>query len=270
MKSKTLRNRTRRRRRNVKKTKTKTKRGGVFRGALRSNMGTTLYHEILPLFTKFNNHIILQNPTPKQKALVREGERYFKTFVDIPADDPLKASITDLMNEWSSTEKNADKTLVLYNKILQTLKDADKKRKHASTPRSRVHDTFSSNTTSLTSPLVLQGTSYTPNASSSSSSSSSPFAHTPQSLTNPHFNTPAKRPGNYMGDSTSPPKLNLDEKTPQSTIPDDLLYFEGTTLFPNDENTTPVTSPVKSTPPRLPSKSRGPLSPSKPPRFELG
>jgi hypothetical protein len=179
MKSKTLRKGTRRRRlrRNVKKTKTK--RGGMLRGALRSKMGTTLYNQVLPLFTAYKVHIG-QNPTPEQNALVREGERYFKTFVDIPADDPLKASITELMKEWSSTEKNADKTLGFYNKILQTLKDADKKRKHASTPRSRVHDTFSSNPNSLTSPLVLQGTSY---AARASSSSSSPFAQTPQSLT---------------------------------------------------------------------------------------
>ena len=270
MKSKTLRKGTRRRRlrRNVKKTKTK--RGGMLRGALRSKMGTTLYNQVLPLFTAYKVHIG-QNPTPEQNALVREGERYFKTFVDIPADDPLKASITELMKEWSSTEKNADKTLGFYNKILQTLKDADKKRKHASTPRSRVHDTFSSNPNSLTSPLVLQGTSYAARASSSSSSSSSsPFAQTPQSLTTPHFNTPAKRPGNYIGDSTSPPKLNLDEKTPQSIDPNDEFYVQGTRLFPNDENSTPVTSPTKfASPPRLESKSRGPLSPSKP-RFRLG
>ena len=265
MKSKTLRKGTRRRRlrRNVKKTKTK--RGGMLRGA-RSNLGTTIYNEFLPLFTKFNNHIIGQKLTPEQKAVVQNGNRYFETLVDIPADDPLKASITELMKEWSSTEKNAEKTLGFYNKILQTLKDAEKKRKQqlakdaASNRPSIVTGAFSSNPTSFTSPLVLQGTSYTPHASSSSS----PFAQTPQSLTNPHFNTPAKRTGNYIGDSTSPPKLNLDEKAPQSTTPDDEFYVQGTRLFPNDENATPVTSPAKfASPPRLPPKSRGPLSPSR-------
>lgn len=259
MKSKTLRKGTRRRRlrRNVKKTKTK--RGGMLRGA-RSNLGTTIYNEFLPLFTKFNNHIIGQKLTPEQKAVVQNGNRYFETFADIPADDPLKASITELMKEWSSTEKNAEKTLGFYNKILQTLKDAEKKRKQqlskdaASNRPSMVTGAFSSNPTSLTSPLVLQGTSYTPHASSSSSS---PFAYTPQSLTNPHFNTPAKRTGNYIGDSTSPPKLNLDEKAPQSTTPDDEFYVQGTRLFPNDENTTPLTSPAKfASPPRLPPKYR--------------
>ena len=271
MKSKTLRNRTRRRRRNVKKTKTK--RGGMLRGALRSKMGTTLYNQVLPLFTAYKVHIG-QNPTPEQNALVREGERYFKTFVDIPADDPLKASITELMKEWSSTEKNAEKTLGLYNKLLLTLKDAEKKRKQklaedaASNKPSIVTSAFSSNPNSLTSPLVLQGTSYTPHASSSSSSSS-PFAQTPKSLTKQHFNTPAKRTGNYIGDSTSPPKLNPNEKAPQSIDPKGLLYVQGISLFPNDENTTPLTSPAKFvSPPRLPPKYMVPLSPSR--RLALG
>lgn len=271
MKSKTLRKGTRRRRlrRNVKKTKTK--RGGMLRGA-RSNLGTTIYNEFLPLFTKFNNHIIGQKLTPEQKAVVQNGNRYFETLVDIPADDPLKASITELMKEWSSTEKNAEKTLGFYNKILQTLKDVEKKRKQqlskdaASNRPSIVTGAFSSNPTSLTSPLVLQGTSYTPHASSSS-----PFAQTPQSLTNPHFNTPAKRPGNYIVDSTSPPKLSLNEKTPQSIDPNGLLNVQGTRLFPNAvSDSTPLTSPAKfASPPRLPSKYRVPLSPSNP-RFRLG
>jgi hypothetical protein len=232
----------------------------------RSTMGTTIYNEVLPLFTKFNNHIIGQKLTPEQNAVVQNGNRYFKTFVDIPADEPLKASITELMKEWTDTPKKAEKTLGLYNKLLLTLKNAEIRRKQQLAKDdvlngpSIVTEIFPSNANSLTSPLVLQGTSYTPHASSSSS----PFTHTPQSLTNPHFNTPAKRTGNYIGDSTSPPKLNLDEKAPQSIDPDD-LYVQGTRLFPNDENTTPLTSPDKfRSPPRLQSKSRGPFSPLSP------
>lgn len=270
MKSKTLRKGTHRLRRNVKKTKTK--RGGMLRGA-RSTMGTTLYNQVLPLFTAYKDHIG-KNPTPEQKELVREGERYFETVSDIPAYEPLKASITELMKEWNDTPKKAEKTLGLYNKLLLTLKNAEIKRKQqlakdaASKRPSIVTGAFSSPANSLTSPLVLQGTSYATHASSASS----PFAQTPQSLTKPHFNTPAKRPGNYMGDSTSPPKLNPDEKAPQSIDPDD-LYVQGTRLFPNAENTTPLTSPFKPTPQRLASKSRLPLSslsPSKPPPFRLG
>ena len=83
MKSKTLRKGTRRRRRRRDVKKTKTKRGGMLRGALRSKMGTTLYHEILPLFTAYKVHIG-QNPTPEQNALVREGERYFKPSSTFP------------------------------------------------------------------------------------------------------------------------------------------------------------------------------------------
>jgi hypothetical protein len=246
----------------------------MFRQASRAAR-TTIYNEVLPLFNNFNNHIIGQELNPKQKEVVQNGNRYFETVGDIPADDPLKASITELMKEWSSIEKNAEKTLGLYNKLLLALKNAEIRRKQqlakdaASNRPSIVTGAFSSNPNSLTSsPLVLQGTSYTPHASSSSSS---PFAHTPKAVIHPHFNTPAKRPGNYMDDSTSPPKLNPDEKAPQSIDPNDLLYVQGTRLFPNPKNTTPLTSPFKPTPPRLPSKSRvplGPLSPSR--RLVLG
>ena len=264
MKSKTLRKGTRRLRRNVKKTKTK--RGGMLRGA-RSTMGTIIYNQVLPLFTAYKDHIG-KNPTPEQKELVREGERYFETVGDIPADEPLKASITELMKEWTNTPKKAEKTLGLYNKLLLTLKNAEIRRKQqlakdAALKRpSIVTGAFSSNANSLTSPLVLQGTSYAPHASSASS----PFANTPQSLTNPNFQTPSKLP-QYSTVLDTPPKLNPDEKAPQSIDPDD-LYVQGTRLFPNAENTTPLTSPFKPTPPRLASKSRLPLSPSR--RLALG
>ena len=77
-----------------------------------------------------------------------------------------------------------------------------------------------------------------------------------------------ERKRNAVGCSSSIPslrrrrtKLNLDEKAPQSIDPGD-LYVQGTRLFPNAENTTPLTSPDKfRTPPRLAPKSRGPLSP---------
>ena len=263
MKSKTLRNRTRRRR-NVKKTKTKTKRGGVFRGALRSNMGTTLYHEILPLFTKFNNHIILQNPTPKQKALVREGERYFKTFVDIPADDPLKASITDLMNELSSTEKNADKTLVLYNKILQTLKDAEIRRK-----QQLAKDAASNR------PSIVTGAFSSPLSASLASIA-------PMSLRQ----APPGTPGKY-DNLVTPQKVSGDEKESRSVLtPSTGQSFAPTLHNPSagktvqhlsfgDErgpDTTPPASPDKFASPPLPSNPRGPLSPLSPSRarFRLG
>lgn len=264
MKSKTLRNRTRRRRHNVKKTKTK--RGGMFRQALSQSRPvvaarTTIYNEVLPLFTAYKVHIG-KNPTLEQKELVREGERYFKTFVDIPADGPLKASITELMKEWSNTGKKAEKTLGLYNKLLLTLKNAEIRRKQqlardaALNGPSIVTDTFSS-------PL-----------------SASLASIAPMSLRQ----APPGTPGKYYNPVT-PQKVSGDEKESRSVLtPSTGQSFAPTLHNPSagktvqhlsfgDErgpDTTPPASPAKFTSPtRLPSKSRGPLSPSRP-RFRLG
>jgi hypothetical protein len=263
MKSKTLRKGTRRRRlrRNVKKTKTK--RGGMLRGALRSNLGTTIYHEFLPLFTKFNNHIIGQKLTPEQNALVQNGNRYFETFAHIPADDPLKASITELMKEWSSTEKNAEKTLGFYNKILQTLKDAEKKRKQQ---------------------LAKDAASNRPSTGAFLSPLSASLASiAPMSLRQ----APPGTPGKYYNPVT-PQKVSGDEKGSRSVLtPSTGQSFAPTLHNPSagktvqhlsfgDErgpDTTPPASPDKfESPPRLPSKPRGPLSPLSPSRvrFRLG
>jgi hypothetical protein len=64
--------------------------------------------------------------------------------------------------------------------------------------------------------------------------------------------------------------LRQDEKAPKSVInPYDDLYVQGygVTLFPNDKNTTPFTSPVRQSPPKLQRTNRkdqsSPLSPSR-------
>jgi hypothetical protein len=61
------------------------------------------------------------------------------------------------------------------------------------------------------------------------------------------------------------------EKDAQSFIGDNDLSIQGTQLFQNDENSTPINSPFKSTPGRLSSKSatRSPFSPSRIPPFRL-
>jgi hypothetical protein len=240
----------------------KTKRGGMMRQGMslaRSKMGTTMYHEFLPLFTKFNNHIIGQKLTPDQKAVVLKGNRYFETVFDIPADDEVRASITELKKEWSSTEKTAEKALGFYNKIIKTLEDAEKRRqpKQGLKIQRTDIDTFSS-------PL-----------------SESLASIVPMSLRN--VNTPGK-----SSNTDTPQKVSGDEKEPQSVLtPYTVRSFAPTLHNPlgdttvqhlsfDDElglDTTPPTSPAKFTsPPRLPSKSRGPLSPLSPskPRFRLG
>ena len=230
---------------------------------------TSIYHHVLPLFTQFNTKFgkVL---TPEQKAVVLKGERYYRSVADFPVDGPLKASINKLKEEFSSTEQNAQKALDIYNKILQALEDAEKRQKENINPTpGRAHKTFSSRSMYANSPpsLFLQGTSY--GSQSSSSSLLSPFANTPQKLTKPHFNTPSNPNPTEL---TTPPRLTADEKGAQSNIGNDDLTIQGTQLFPNPENATPLTSPVKSTPGRVSSKSAlgSPFSPSRLHSFRLG
>ena len=260
-----LQRQSRTRRRSRQQRKRTMKRGGMLRHRAAVAARTFIYHDVLPLFTKLKTQIG-KNPTPEQKEVVLKGERYFRSFADIPVDDAIKASIENLKKEWESTEQNAAKALDIYNKILQALKDAEEKRQKENitqTPGQPAHKTFSSPlyANSLSS-LFLQGTSYGSQSSPSSSPSplSSPFAHTPQNLTRPHFNTPSKQ------NSTTQHILSRrSEKDAQPIIGHKDLSIQGNQLFPNDENSTPINSPFKSTPGRVPSKSapRSPFSPSR-------
>ena len=258
-----LQRQSRTRRRSRQQRKRTMKRGGMIpHRAAR----TFILHDVLPLFTQFNTKFG-KNPTPEQKAVVLKGERYYRSVADFPVDGPLKASITELKKEWKSTEQNAQKALDIYNKILKTLEDAEKQQKENINPTPGRHapETFSSRSMYANSPssLFLQGTSY--GSQSSSSSLSSPFANTPQKLTKPHFNTPSNPNPTELN---TPPRLTADEKGAQSNIGNDDLTIQGTQLFPNPENATPLTSPFKSPPP-VSSKSKSafgsPFSPSRPP-----
>ena len=245
------------------------KRGGMLRHRAAR---TFILHDVLPLFTVLKTQIG-KNPTPEQKAVVLKGVRYYRSFADIPVDGPLKASINKLKEEFSSTEQNAAKALDIYNKILKTLEDAEKRQKEniTQTPGRR-RDTFSSRSMYANSPssLFLQGTSYgsqsSPSSSSLSSSLSSPLLIMPNSLRHTHFNTPSKPNSTEL---TTPPRLRADEKGAQPITSDDVTRIN---LFQNDENKTPPPSPGIFTPPRLSSKSAlgSPFSPSRLHSFRLG
>lgn len=270
-------------RRNVKNTKrrsrhrkmtrrVKTKRGGMMRQGMslaRSKMGTTLYHEILPLFTQFNT-IFGKNPTPDQKAVVLKGERYFRSGADFPVDTPLKVSINKLIDEWSSTEQTAQKTLDIYNKILQTLENAEKRQKQkqkeniTQTP-GRARDTFSS---PLSESLASIDQLSLRNVNSLRTPGKSSNTDTPQKVSGDE-----KGPQSVLTPSTGrsfAPTLHnpLGDKTVQHLSFDDELGLDTT---PPASPASPASTAKFKSPPRLLSKtSRVPLSPSKPPRFLLG
>ena len=270
-------------RRNIKKTKrhsrhrnrkmtrrVKTKRGGMLRPAARAAAAavsspivaarTSIYHHVLPLFTQFNTKFgkVL---TPEQKAVVLNGERYYRSVADFPVDGPLKASITKLIDEFSSTEQNAQKALDIYNKILQALEEAETRQKENINPTpGRARDTFSSPlSTSLDriAPMSLRN---------------EPLGYSPSSVNRTDLTTPQKVSG-YEKD----PRSVFTPSTIRSLAPT-LDNPEGgqtvkNLLFDDDPSpdTTPLSSPVKSTPGRLSSKSapRSPFSPSRPP-FRIG
>lgn len=180
-----LQRQSRTRRRSRQQRKRTMKRGGMLPRRAAVAARTFIYHDVLPLFTKFNNKFG-KNPTPEQKAVVLKGKRYFRSFADIPVDDAIKASINKLKEEWESTEQNAAKALDIYNKILQALKDAEEKRQKENitqTPGQPARDTFSSPlSTSLAriAPMSLRN---------------EPFVYSPSSVNQPELTTPQKVTG---------------------------------------------------------------------------
>ena len=228
----------------------------------RSLARTMIYHRIRPLFTEFKNHIGHKKMTPEEKALVVEGERYFETFADIPIDDPLKVSIRESQKEWSKTENQFEKALGLYNKLVQTLKDAEtKKRREYDRLRHlgerRADGVFgSSSSSSILSPSLLS-------IASLSSLRRDPYSSTPEGVKRSNTDTPQKPTG--------------EEKGPRSVFTPSTVRSLATTLenpenpiralefndhdhdhdhdHGDDDVKTPISSPLKS-PPRLRSKTK--------------
>lgn len=264
-----LQRQSRTRRRSRQQRKRTMKRGGMFRVAMsaaRSKMGITLSHDIIPLLTQYRYYLLTKEaPKAGDRVIVPHGEKHHTLFEGIEIDNGTKESIKKLKEELDDPPKWFDKLKTLYDKLTDGMKKKKKSKREQIVQEQ--NNLFQSLDVSPTS-FILQGKSFGAGPSPAQvPSSESPFAHTPKAVIHPHFNTPSRRNGNYIDDLTSPPKLNLDKKTPQPGDPND-LYIQGITLekrlFPNDENTTPPASPSNfKSPPRLPSKPRGPLSPSR-------
>jgi hypothetical protein len=249
----------------------KTKRGGMQRAV--SAARTSYFYTLVPLLKQYHNYLLTTKaPLPSDGVMVNYGEKYRTLLEGVEIDNGIKESIRNFKNELDGPVKGADKFKELaemYNKLISEL---ERKRKEKGEPTiyQRSIGSFQNTAASQSPLLYLQGKSYGSQSpsSSSSSSSSSPFAHTPQKLTRVHFNTPSKPKSTEL---TTPPRLRAHEKGAQPITDNDDLSIQGTQLFPNDENSTPINSPVKSTPGRVPSKSapRSLFSPSRPP-FRLG
>jgi hypothetical protein len=274
-KSKLQRQSRTRRSRSRQQCKRTIKRGGMIRSghkavsAVRSKIGTTLYHDIIPLLTQYRHYLLTKEaPKASDGFIVPHGDKYYTLFEGIEIDEGTKESIKNWKDDLNDPPKTLEKLKSLYDKVTAGLEKKPNKQGQIIQEQNKA---FQSPNSSLTGILQI-----TPlRTPQEQASSESPFAYTPTSLRYPHFQTPTatakRRNGNYIGDVTlTPPKLRLDEKAPKSVInPDDDLHVQGygITLFPNDKNTTPFTSPVRQSPPKLQRTNRKdqsfPLSPSR-------
>ena len=99
--------RTRARHHSRSRTHTRVKRGGMFSrvagpalaNTARETIGTVLFHDIRPFFVKYNQYIVGIDPKPEDGFVVKNGDKFFESFADIPIDSEIKASIRNFKEE---------------------------------------------------------------------------------------------------------------------------------------------------------------------------
>jgi len=129
------------------------KRGGMLRAVVRSNtqrMREFIINNAIPLITTYDNYVLGYNPHPSDGSVVKYGERYYRTFADIPIDKGLKEDINNLkrgLEELDDPVKNYDKIKLAYDKVISKL-DEEKRQQEA---KERVR-TLAPNTTPTFSP----------------------------------------------------------------------------------------------------------------------
>ena len=274
MKSKRLRNTTRSR--NVKKTKRRsrhrrrqrTKRGGMHRAvfaAARSTLGTTYYHEFVPLLKRYRQHLLTKEiPTPSQGSVVPFGERHHTIFEGVEIDDGTKYMIKNMPEEdLNNPVKWGEKVKTLYDKVISGLEEEERKRKIESAHQ-QAHARGNPRPVTGQGLASLLTPSQRTSSSSSSSASSSPFANTPQSLRASLTTTQSPSHLNIKQSTEAP---NLGKKQAKPINYDD-GYQVKQQLFPLDGNSTPHHSPPGSpavvAPKSNNKENSAPLSPMRP------
>jgi hypothetical protein len=232
--------------------------------AARSTLGTTYYHEFVPLLTQYHNYLITQKkPLPGDGVMVTHGEKYRTLLEGVEIDDGVKESIRNFKKELEDPVKGADKFKALaemYNKLISKLEE-ERKRKIESAHQTTTHPTTSFTSQRLASSLRLPATQqlniYSPSASQ--------FANTPSRLRAPLATIQSPSPFNSL---TSPQKVipkpgllrNSDGDGDGNDDEDNSQVNRQ--LFPHDENSTPPTSPTRS-PNGVAPKSKNNKNPAK-------
>ena len=282
MKSKRLRNTTRSR--NVKKTKRrsrsrsrrrqKTKRGGMHRAvsAVRSTLGTTYYHEFIPLLTQYRNYLLTQKaPLPSDGVMVNHGDKYRTLLEGVEIDNGVKESIRNFKKELEDPVKGVDKFKALaemYNKLISGLEEEERKRKIESAHQQALARGNTRTVTDQRLTSLLTSSSQRTSSSPLASSSSSPFANTPLGLRAPLATLQSPSSVNSL---TSPQKPRTKSELSLNIVDGDDDGEDHSQvnrqLFPFDENSTPPPSPPGSpagVAPKSNNKKLHPMSPMRP------
>lgn len=189
------------------RTHTRVKRGGMFgrvagtalANTARETIGTVLLHDIRPFFVKYNQYIVGIDPKPEDGIVVKNGDKFFKSFADIPLDSEIKASIDKFKQEIKDPLQNFDKAVTTFKNLIKILDDRKEKRDKENRRPPDHHPTkfFKSSSSSLSSPL-------------STLSIAGNTTQSPQFNLDPYIQTPFRSPPNpnsSVVSTTTPPKL---------------------------------------------------------------
>jgi hypothetical protein len=95
-------------------------------GAPLARLRQQIYHNFIPLVTKYNNLYTGEQLHPNNKSVVRHGDRYFN-ITERVIDPEIKYSIKEALDELEDPVKTADKLKTVYDKFKQA--EDEKKRK---------------------------------------------------------------------------------------------------------------------------------------------
>lgn len=142
---------------------TRIKRGGMHavKRYLQNPMRSYFYGTVLPLLKTYDNHVAGYNPHPSDGSVVKYGERYYRTFADIPMDEGTKEIINNLKKELKDLEdpvKNYDKIKSAYDKVISKLEEekSQQDKENGGNPKPITASTFSPSPFSFVSPFSLQ------------------------------------------------------------------------------------------------------------------
>jgi hypothetical protein len=235
--------------------------------ASRSILGTTYYHDFIPLLKRYRHHLLTKEiPTPSQGSVVPFGERHHTIFEGVEIDDGTKYIIKNMTEEeLNHPVKWLDKVKTLYDKVISKLEE-ERKRKLESANQQALARGNTSSFTGQRLASLLPSSQRNPYDSPSASASSSPFANTPSGLRVPLATIQSPSPLK----PTSPPQVRTkswlsrngdggDDDGDGSQI--------NQQLFPLDENSTPTSSPTRSpngVAPKSKNNNTAPFSPMRP------